>query len=245
MKTNIPFKRFSAFADLTPAEKAALKDLSTTPIRYARQEVIRHEQDPVDCVFMLNEGWVLTTASFAEGDRQALKIHLPGDLMGAPSLALERTAETITAVTDVVASKIPVQKLSQIFAELPRLAMLFFLTAQEERVILMDRLTSLGRSSAKQSLCHLLVSLHDRVAVPGKDGRLSFELPLTQSQMGDVLGIHLVHVNRMLRILEEEGLIVRRGRDITLVEPEEIRRMTGLPNRRLAHNIPWLPPATL
>lgn len=107
----------------------------------------------------------------------------------------------------------------------------------------MDRLTSLGRRSAKQSLCALLIYLHDRVSVPDEAGIHSFELPLTQDQIGDVLGLHLVHVNRMFRVLENDGLILRRPKHITLLDPDELRRMTGLPKRRLARNVPWLPEA--
>lgn len=243
MKTDIPFKRFAVFTDLTSTERNALKDLAAQSLRYGRNEIIRHEQDPVDGVFLLTEGWVLTTASLAEGDRQVLKIHLPGDVMGAPSLALDRSAETITAVTDVMVSKVPARKLSEIFAELPRLAMLFFLTAQEERVILMDRLTSLGRRSAKQALCALLIHLHDRISAPDEAGVRSFELPLNQGQIADVLGIHLVHVNRMFRALEDEGLVLRSGKRISLLLVDEIRRITGLPERHLARNIAWLPSA--
>jgi CRP/FNR family transcriptional regulator len=244
MKTETPFKRFAAFADLTSDERNALKDLAAQVSHYGRNEIIRHEQDPVDGVFLLIEGWVLTTASLAEGDRQVLKIHLPGDIMGAPSLALERSAETVTAVTEVVVSKVPERKLSRIFVDHPRLAMLFFLAAQEERVILMDRLTSLGRRSAKQSLCALLIHLHDRIALPDETGVRSFELPLNQGQIADVMGIHLVHVNRMFRALEDDGLVLRGGKRITLLKVDEIRRTTGLPERHLARNISWLPPAS-
>lgn len=236
-----PFKRFAAFAELTRAERSALQDLPGPPFSFAPSQVIRHEQDPVDGVYFLHEGWAMTSASFADGDRQILKIHLPGDIMGAPSLALDRAAETITAVTQVVASKVPGQKLGEIFARRPRLALLFFLAAQEERVALMDRLLVMGRRSAKESLAFLLLNLHDQLSKPDADGMRSFDLPLNQSEIADLLGIHVVHVNRMFRALESDGLITRSGKRITLTDPAKLQALTGLPKRRLARNIPWLP----
>jgi CRP-like cAMP-binding protein len=38
------------------------------------------------------------------------------------------------------------------------------------------------------------------------DGR--FNIPLTQVQFGEVLGLSLVHVNRTLRALRHEGLLI-------------------------------------
>lgn len=243
MNFDIPFRRFAAFADLTALEEAALRDLSAVTTNFRRNHIIRYEQDPVDGVYLLVNGWALTTAGFAGGERQVLKIHLPGDIMGAPSLALDRAAETITAVTDVVVSKVAAQKLSRIFAELPRLSMLFFLAAQEERVELMDRLMILGRRPAKEGLAGLLVYLYDRLPRHFQRGLPAFELPLNQSQIGDFLGIHTVHVNRMFRVLEDEGLIVREGRWIVLAREADLRSVVGLPDRRLVRDASWLPPA--
>jgi DNA-binding transcriptional regulator LsrR (DeoR family) len=39
----------------------------------------------------------------------------------------------------------------------------------------------------------------------------SFELPLTQAELGDALGLSTVHVNRVLQDLRRDGLISLRG----------------------------------
>jgi DNA-binding transcriptional regulator LsrR (DeoR family) len=44
----------------------------------------------------------------------------------------------------------------------------------------------------------------------------SFILPLTQEQLADMIGLTPVHVNRTLKQLESEGLIVRKVRDVTI-----------------------------
>lgn len=241
MSWEIPQRRFAAFVDLTPREEAALKELAAPTTDYARNQIVRHEQDPVDGVYFLVSGWALTSASFAGGQRQILKIHLPGDIMGAPSLALSRAAETIAAATEASISRISFQKLGQIFSEFPRLAMLFFLAAQEERVQLMDRLMIIGGRTARESLAALLVYLHDRLPKSMRGGLPSFEVPLTQSQLGDFLGIHAVHVNRMLRAFESEELIVRNAKWISLPRIADLRCIVGLPRRQLIEKPSWLP----
>jgi DNA-binding Lrp family transcriptional regulator len=41
-----------------------------------------------------------------------------------------------------------------------------------------------------------------------------FELPMTQEQLADATGLTSVHVNRVLKSLEDEGLITRRRRQV-------------------------------
>ena len=45
-----------------------------------------------------------------------------------------------------------------------------------------------------------------------------FELPMTQEQLADATGLTPVHVNRVLKGLEADGLISRRRRHIQFVD---------------------------
>jgi CRP-like cAMP-binding protein len=46
----------------------------------------------------------------------------------------------------------------------------------------------------------------------------SYELPITQEQLADAVALTSVHVNRTLMKLEQEGLITRTKREITVVD---------------------------
>lgn len=50
----------------------------------------------------------------------------------------------------------------------------------------------------------------------------AFDLPLTQEQLADALGLTSVHVNRVLKRLRDEGLMELRNRTITLLNPERL-----------------------
>jgi CRP-like cAMP-binding protein len=45
---------------------------------------------------------------------------------------------------------------------------------------------------------------------------MSFALPLTQAELGDVLGLSTVYVNRIIQELRGEGLITWRGETVTI-----------------------------
>jgi CRP-like cAMP-binding protein len=74
-------------------------------------------------------------------------------------------------------------------------------------------MVSLGRRSARQRVSHLICELMLRQKAVGlSDGR-SLTWPLTQEQVADATGLTPVHVNRTIRGLREDGLIIveRRG----------------------------------
>jgi CRP-like cAMP-binding protein len=49
------------------------------------------------------------------------------------------------------------------------------------------------------------------------------ELPMTQAELGDALGIPTVHVNRTLQELRAAGLITLRGARLTVLDWEELK----------------------
>jgi CRP-like cAMP-binding protein len=243
MSADFSLHRFRAFADLNPEEKAALYNLGGDPILYRRNQIIRHEGDVGPGLYLLHRGWIGSSIRLSEGDRQFLKLHLPGDVLGAPSLALTEANDTLVALTDARVSLISLDALGVIFQRSPRLGAIFFLAAQEERASLMDRVVSLGRMNASQRIAHFLIELHQRLGriKAQRDGFI--ELPLSQEMIGDLVGLSAVYVNRTIRKLEKDGCIRRKRASIELVDQDRLRDMSGLPQRHLRRNPDWLPPA--
>lgn len=231
---------FVTFADLTQAELDALVQFGTEVVGYSRDKVIRHEGDPPE-VFLLHSGWVASSGCFDDGSRQIVKLHFAGDLMGTASMGHAAAADTLTALTDVVVSKIGPEAIARLFRDHPRLAMILFLLAQEDSVILMERLMSIGRRRGAERLSAILLHIYDRLRLIEPDQPPSFELPLTLDQLADVLGLHAVHVSRTFRQLEQQGLIHRDHKRIDLLDLAELGKLAGFPLRRIVRNAAWLP----
>jgi len=100
-------------------------------------------------------------------------------------------------------------------------AMLGVMERQAEWIV------ALGRKSACERICALLCDIHDRLAASGRarDGR--FALPLTQSDMADVVGLTPVHVNRVLRDLRSQGVIALDGRTLRVVRADALREVAA------------------
>ncbi|RZM33397.1 MAG: cyclic nucleotide-binding domain-containing protein, partial [Sphingomonas sp.] len=126
--------RFTAFATLTLDDFTALAKLANGRRHFARGEFVCHEGDRPTGLFLLLKGWTASSMTFANGARILLKVHLPGDMLGMPSLALRESADTIVALTDVHIGVVSRDELGRLFEENARLAALLFLCSHETRL---------------------------------------------------------------------------------------------------------------
>ncbi|WP_029622554.1 Crp/Fnr family transcriptional regulator [Sphingomonas elodea] len=233
--------RFYGQATLSAAEAELLSGLGDAEIMFRRQSVIRREREPVDAFYLLLEGWASSAIRLPSGQRQIVKVHITGDMMGTPSMVLDTAADTLTAITECRVAAVPLTRLREVLARHPRIAALFFMMVQIERLALMDIVAALGKSSARERMVRLLLDLHDRLAKIGAVENACFDLPLTQELLGDVLGLTAVHVNRTMRLLEREGLIARHGQRIALVDIERLHKISPVPPRKVRFDPVWLP----
>lgn len=237
-----PQHRFGEFAALSDAQRDALSRLAATPRQFRRRALIRREGDEPTCVWLLHEGWVGSAIDLPNAKRQLVKIHLPGDVLGSTSMSLVHACDTLEALSDAWVSAVPFTALSAIFDQDPRLAMTFLLSVQKERLALMHRLAAVSRSSAYERVAGLVLDLLDRGRVAGVVDGNAVRCPLTQEHIADVLGLTNVHVNRIMRRLNEARLIEGTyGRFLVLDEPA--LRALSLFDPRYVAEPAWLPPA--
>jgi CRP-like cAMP-binding protein len=94
--------------------------------------------------------------------------------------------------------------------------LLVTMSVQDERVV------SLGRRSASERLGHLFCELRARLDLVGIADGNTFDMPMTQADLGDLLGLSTVHVNRSLQELRGSGLISLRNRRLIIHDVEEL-----------------------
>lgn len=233
--------RFTAFAPLSDGAMVELMGLATGHREVARGEYIVHEGDAVDGAFLLIDGWTASSIAFANGRRQLIKAHLPGDLLGLPSIALRRAADSVVALTPAVIASVSRDAIGRLFQRSPRLSALMFLISQEERVMLMDRIASIGATDAINRLAALLLQLHGRVVRAHPETGDSFAFPLSQSDVADMTGVTAVHLNRTVQRLRAQGTVTWARQQVTIHDFDALRRLADMPPRVLDHQPDWLP----
>ena len=70
---------------------------------------------------------------------------------------------------------------------------------------------ALGRGSAIERIATLMLDFRGRLMQAGIGDGDRFHLPMTQEHIGDHLGLTLVHVNRTLKRLREDGILTVRS----------------------------------
>lgn len=235
--------RIGDLIQLTPDEREALAQLELRERPLRRGAVLLREKDKQQELFVLTRGTMMSYVLLQDGSRQILRFHFPGDLLGVSNLVYRMSPETITALSDCVVAPFERDQLARLCADHPRLACLLLVTNQMERVTLTDRLAAIGRTSAKGRVAAVLLEVHARLRGPAQTEPVSFVLGLTQEEVGDATGLTAVHVNRMMRQLEDEQLIARRNGQVTLLDIRRLASVASFVNRRDGVDLSWLPAA--
>lgn len=228
---------------LTESERLALSRLEERERVFRRSATVVRENDSTTELFVLRSGMMMSFVILDDGSRQILRFIFPGDLIGLSALAYGRAPEAVAALADSVMCPFDRAILARLASEQPRLFAAVIAIDQMERVALTDRLAGLGRTSAKARVASVLLDVRDRLRRLDPGLGDSFVPGLTQEEIGDATGLTAVHVNRMLRQLEEERLIARESGRVTLLDEARLARAANYVNR-LAHiDLSWLPPA--
>ena len=185
--------------------------------RFRRGEVLFHEGDPGDSLFIVASGAVKVVVPSEEGGEAILATLQRGDFLGelalldgaprsASAIALEAT-ETLALPRDrfnaLVASEPVIRDalLSSLAGELRRL------TAHVAELHFLD-LT--GRLAAR------LARLAEEHGMREADGSIRLDAPLTQSDLAAMIGATRQSVNKLLGEFVEEGLL-RLDRDAIVI----------------------------
>lgn len=235
--------RLNHYLTLTPAEKCAMARLEVSPQPLKEGEVLFEEGVPADCIALVKSGWLTSSSTLSDGQRQILRVHLPGDLAGVTSLAWPDGVFTVVASLDSVVCRFPRDHLSDIFEQHPRLAALFLAMAMAETVDLCDRLKAIGRTNGKARLVQFFLSTLARNNITGLAGDPTLPLPMTQTDLADAVGLTNIHVNRLLRELTEEGLIERERGTITMLDLPRLGELSHYTDHFDRLDTSWFPQA--
>lgn len=224
-------RKLSSYVTLTAQETSFLIGLHQPARRYGRRKEIMIEARRHDHVFLLMSGAVFRYKVLPDGRRQALTLGLPGDFIGFPSCLFGLAVNSVAALSDVVASEIELSRLFEVFTGFPRLGAALYWASACDIALYGERLTDIGRRSAYERLAHLLLELLMRLKTVGLAQERSYDFPLTQELMADLLGLSTPHVNRMIRCLREEGLATIEGSRVVIHDIEALESLAGFEER--------------
>ncbi|HXH16599.1 MAG TPA: Crp/Fnr family transcriptional regulator [Sphingomonas sp.] len=214
----------SHFAKLRARDK-----LSAEEENAIRGAIAEHRDYPADHVLikpgvelkhstLLLEGILCRDKDLRDGQRQITELHVAGDFADLHSFTLKRLDHTVMSLTPCRIATMPHSRLTDITERFPHLTRLYWFLTNLDAAIHREWEVSLGRRAARARLATLFCELFVRLQVVGLTDGMSYDLPLTQTDLGDCTGLTNVHVNRMLRELREHELVnVQDGR-VTILD---------------------------
>lgn len=223
-------------------ERAALSRVSVaTRVLAAGSELILQGSAP-DNLYLLVDGYACRSVVTRHGTRQIPALLVPGGVCNLDNLYFERADFGVRAITDITVLALPRAKAMALIAEYPGIGRAFTALSVAENAILTRWAVGLGRRSSEERLAHLLCELSIRLGTTS-ESKASFELPLTQEVLGDMLGLTSVHVNRTMRHLRDAKLIATAGRTVTILDPDRLRSLAQFNPSYLALSPAELPSA--
>jgi CRP-like cAMP-binding protein len=174
---------------------------------------------------LLVDGFACRYKDLADGQRQIMDIHVPGDFVDLHGFLLNRLEHNLGSLTPVKLATVPHDRLRVITEQHPHLARMLWFSTLLDAAIHRERILSVGRRSALARIAHLLCELNLRLEAVGMaaDGR--YKLPLTQGDIADATGLTAVHVNRMLKQLRDQQLLTFRGGEVVIEEWDRLQRV--------------------
>lgn len=228
-------RKLAARTSLSSAELDILDSLYDEAKAVAANRDIVTEGYKYDALVVLREGMAIRYRVLRDGRRQILNVVLPGDFIGFPACFFDTALYSITALSSAVVSSMPFSRLFQLFGKYPRIGAAIFWLLSCEAAMYAERLVGIGQRSAVERLAHLLLELLTRLQVIGLADERSFRMPLTQEQIGDILGLTGVHVSRTFRQLRDDGLVIVDGQLLTIKDLSAVSALADFERTYLSH----------
>jgi len=213
------------FTRLSDQEKQAVEALgSHQRLVDAREDIIR-EGDVLDAVHLILEGFACRYKVLPDGRRQIIAHFIPGDFCNLRAFILAEMDHNVGTLSKVRVATIKRRTLINLTDGYPRIAQALWWSAMVDEAITREWIVNVGARTAAERVAHLLCEHYLRMRAVGLAVANTVEMPITQTELGDTLGLSTVHVNRTLQDLRAEGLIVLRERTLTVVDLPRLQQV--------------------
>ena len=202
-----PVRRFAAYSDVLAGalkflQAARLADRIIPPKRN-----IYWEEKAADEVFTVYDGLAFAYKLLPDGRRQILNFLLPGSFIGLHLLWFKAMPYSVQTLTDVSLCVFDKEKFGDLLRRMPEYEWQLLRYSASCQANSDERLSDLGRRTARERIARLVLALHDHWASRDMVDGETFPFHLRQEHIADALGLTKVHVSRILQGLRHEGLL--------------------------------------
>jgi CRP/FNR family transcriptional regulator, anaerobic regulatory protein len=223
-----PLRLKPCFERLEDAELDFLEQFKTGELFLERDSQIVSEGTSSPHLFTVLEGAAVRYKTLEDGRRQVIGFVLPGDFVGLQSAVMEEMHHSVAAMTAMHLCVFNRNDFYQLYREQPKLGYNISWLAAREEHFLGDHLITVGRRSALERLAFAICRLHQRARDVGMATERTMDMPFTQQDMADALGLSLVHTNKTLGRLRTMQVMSWHARRIEIHDRGKLLEIANL-----------------
>jgi CRP-like cAMP-binding protein len=222
---NPMIRKLESIFTLTDDERRALENLPMQVVAIkADQDIVREGDRPSRSCLILS-GFACTYKVTAGGKRQIVSFNLPGDIPDLQSLHLTVLDNSISTISPCRVGFIPHETLRDLCNRYPRLASAFWRETLIDAAIFREWVLNVGQREAYNRMAHVLCELLTRLRAVDLVEDHTCDLPITQGEFADALGVTNVHVNRVLQQMRADELIELKGEQLKILDWDKLKQV--------------------
>jgi CRP-like cAMP-binding protein len=199
--SDVLLKKLTQHSKLEAADVAAIRKLSCQLLELQSEEDLIRQGDKPRASALLMEGLMGRYHTLRNGSRQYLSIHFPGDWPDAQGLFIDRMDHSLCALGRAAVCAIPHDELIETFRAHPSIGFALWRETFIDAAIFREAITNIGCRAGVTRMAHFFCEVFYRARAVGLVRGEGCPLPLSQTQIGEYLGMSLVSVNRTVRSL--------------------------------------------
>jgi CRP-like cAMP-binding protein len=230
-------RRLERYTPLPEADRQVLCNLPhTLRTLPASAHVIRDGDQARHCSLLLS-GFAHRYKLTGQGGRQIISLHMAGEFLDLQNSFLHIADHSVQTLTEVTVANIAPGVIEELALTRPAIGRALWIDTLIDASIFREWVVNVGRRDSRARVAHILCEFSLRLEAAGLASNHHYELPMTQEQLADAVGLTSVHVNRVLKQLGEEGLISRDRRRIVIQDWHRMRDAGDFNERYLHHDV--------
>lgn len=190
------------------------------------RETLYHAGSPLEGLFIVRSGSLISSISTENGDLQIVGFHLPGEVIGLDGLAQHRHACTMISLERSRVCELPLHAIHDIVAEVPSLKTWFLDLIGRETMQDYEHVAMMGKRLAHERLASFLLSFSHRYDRLRRDP-CRLKLTMSRSELGNYLGLAEETISRLFSRFQEKGLLEVSRKQVVIVDIDGLAAECG------------------
>ncbi len=211
-------RHLSIFAQLPMDRLTEIQAFQPSVMAYAVDETVYHQGDAALNAFTLRKGLVKLIKTLPNGRTQIVRVLRTGDLFGFDGFANEPYNHTAIPLSEIEVCRLPLGDLMELKKQNPEIENTMMRRWIQHLRQAEDMMLELGAKKAAERLASFLL----RWCEGAESSWVS--LPLSRSEIGELLGLTIETVSRFLSDWKRQGFISEQRGNIHIQDVDGLRK---------------------